>query len=132
MAYDIFLGGSACSPVGEHAYEVMIWLAFYGGLGPIGYPSSKKGTFAYQTYSFDVYAGPNAAGGIGMVYTFYPTTGNIPTFSGNLAPFFKYLETLDSSFAAANLQSIQAGTEASKGSATFSVSEYSIGGSGST
>lgn len=110
----------------------MIWLAYYGGLGPIGYPSSKKGSFSYQSSSFDVYSGPNAAGGINTVYSFYPTTGNIQNFSGDLQPFLKYLTTIDGGIGSANLQSIQAGTEAvtiDSGSATFSVSEYSISGS---
>lgn len=126
VAYDMFLGSGACSPVGGHQYEVMVWLAFFSGLTPIGYPSSKKGSFTYQGASFDIYSGPN--GNINMVYSFYPTNGNIENFSGDLLPFLTQLKTIDGGIGAATLQSVQAGTEVVRGSATFSVSEYSIGG----
>jgi len=129
VAYDMFLGSGGCTPVGSHTYEVMIWLAFYGDLGPIGYPSSKVGSFASQGSTFDIYSGSNIPNGVSTVYNFYPTSGNIEIFSGDLLPFLAQLETIDGGIGAAELQSVQAGTEAVTGSATFSVSEYSIGGS---
>ena len=41
VAYDAFLGGSACiGPGGTHPIEVMIWLGAYGNLGTSPFPPS--------------------------------------------------------------------------------------------
>ena len=129
MAYDLFLGSGGCTPVGSHAYEVMIWLAHYGDIQPIGYPASKVGTYTYQSSNFDIYSGPNTPNNVGMVYSFYPTNGVLASFSGDLLPFLTHLTMIDGNIGSAVLQSVQAGTEAVSGSATFSVTEYNIGGS---
>lgn len=36
VAYDAFLGEGCTGTDGQHSYEVMIWLAALGSLGPIG------------------------------------------------------------------------------------------------
>ena len=125
----MFLGGSACQAAGSHPYEVMIWLGAYGGLKPIDGGKGSIGTFTSGGTTFDIYTGSNPANGITTVYSFYPTSGNNEKFSGDLKAFLTKLATIDSGIGTANLQSVQAGTEAVVGSATFSVSEYSIGGS---
>ena len=131
VAYDLFLGSSSeCVASGGHDFEVMIWLASYGGLLPIGNTGGPIGSFTYQGNSFDLYKGSNAAGSIGTVYSFMPKAP-ITSFSGDMKVFLDHLAGMDSQLAGSNLQSIQGGTEAQSGSATFTVSQFSISGGGS-
>ena len=126
VAYDIF-GGSNCSgTTGAHDYEVMIWMASYGELPPIG---SKTAHVRYRGHQWDLFTGANLPNHINTVYTFVPTTGAIESFDGDLMPFLRYLGKKDGNFNTTLIQSIQAGTEAVTGSATFTTSSYSISGS---
>lgn len=120
--------GGGCTTVGNHDYEVMVWLAAYGGLIPIN-ENGIVGQFAYNGVNYDIYKGNNYPNGVNTVYSFYPSGGKVITnFEGDLVPFLKKLEGLDGGIGGAKLQSVQAGTEPVGGSATFVVSEYSIGG----
>ena len=152
VAYDAFFGGSECaSPGPTYPIEVMVWLGAYGGLGtrniptilrkdctysssfagPIGSPddggsATPAGSIISDGIKFDLFSGKN--GGTGTtVYSFVVADGSLMnSYSGDLLPFFSYLEKFESGLSELLLQSIQAGTEAVNGSATFSTSAYTI------
>lgn len=68
--------------------------------------------------TFDLFSGKNTEAG-STVYSFIVADGSlVNSYSGDLLPFFTYLEKFDSAISGMLLQSIQAGTEAATGSAT--------------
>jgi len=114
----------------------MIWLGVFGNLGPIDAGNGVKSYTDKTTgTSWTVHTGSNPANGIGTVYSFLPTGGNLQNFNNaNLLPFIEYLASFDAGVGTTTLVSIQAGTEAvmvnSPGaSATFTTSAYEISGS---
>lgn len=147
VAYDAFLGGSACVPPGPtYPIEVMIWLGAYGGLGtwqlpmycrescadissaadPIGGSAASIGSVVSDDITFNLFSGKNSETG-STVYSFIVADGSLKnSYKGDLLPFFTYLEKFESGLSGMLLQSIQAGTEAATGSATFSTSSYTI------
>ena len=135
----------------------MIWLGAYGNLGnspllpptnpppppppklisptppgPIGSPSdggsaSPIGTLVSSGITFALYSGTNSDTG-STVYTFIVSDGSLKNdYSGDLLPFFTYLEKFESGLGGMLVQSVQAGTEAVTGKATFETSGFSIG-----
>ncbi|KAL9066924.1 MAG: hypothetical protein Q9161_007256 [Pseudevernia consocians] len=137
VAYDAFFGGSKCvSPGPTYPIEVMVWLGAYGGLGtcPIGSPddggsATPIGSVVSDGITFSLFSGKNTGTGA-TVYSFVVADGSLKnSYSGDLLPFFTYLEKFESGLSGMLLQSIQAGTEAVTGSATFSTSAYTISSS---
>lgn len=155
VAYDAFFGGSECVPPGPtYPIEVMIWLGAYGGLGKWQLPKYCRGNCANASsatgpigstddggsatpigsvvsdgITFNLFSGKNTGTG-STVYSFIVADGSLQhSYSGDLLPFFTYLEKFESGLSKMLLQSIQAGTEAVKGSATFSTSSYTISSS---
>ena len=99
--------------------------------GPIGSPgdggsATPTGSVVSDGIEFNLFSGKNADTGT-TVYSFVVADGSLKeTYSGDLLPFFSYLEKFESGLSGMLLQSIQAGTEAVNGSATFSTSAYTI------
>ena len=99
--------------------------------GPIGSPSdggsaTPVGTLTNGGIDFNLFSGKNVQTG-STVYSFIVADGSLKnSYSGDLLPFFTYLEKFESGLSGMLLQSIQAGTEAVTGSATFDTSAYTI------
>ena len=99
--------------------------------GPIGSPddggsATPIGSVVSDGITFNLFSGKNTGTGA-TVYSFIVGDGSLKnSYSGDLLPFFTYLEKFESGLSGMLLQSIQAGTEAVKGSATFSTSAYTI------
>ena len=135
VAYDAFLGEACTGTNGQHSYEVMIWLAAFGSLGPIGSSDDGGSAFGFTpkkvkigNYDWVLYYGLNY-GTKTAVYSFIPPVGTqYNSFDGDLMRFFSYLEAINGALSSLYLQSIQAGTEAvnSTGQAVFTTSSYSI------
>lgn len=85
----------------------MIWLAAYGGAGPISSTGSAIATVTIAGYSWKVYSGPN---GDTTVYSFVATS-TITSFNGDLNLFFKYLTSNQGVSTSMVATSLQAGTE---------------------
>ncbi|CAF9911004.1 hypothetical protein IMSHALPRED_009893 [Imshaugia aleurites] len=130
VSYDVFFGGSECvAPGPTYPIEVMVWLGAYGGLVPIGGSAASIGSVVSDDITFNLFSGTNTATG-STVYSFVVADGSLQnSYSGDLLPFFTYLEKFESGLSGMLLQSIQAGTEAATGSATFSTSSYTINSS---
>lgn len=121
VAYDLWLSTSSG---GTNKYEIMVWLAAYGGAFPI----SSTGTTPLATttiagQSWKVYRGPN---GDTTVYSFVADS-TITNFSGDLNGFFKYLVSSQGLSNSLWITSLQAGTEPFTGSnAVMTTSSYTI------
>jgi xyloglucan-specific endo-beta-1,4-glucanase len=119
VSYDMFTSSTAS---GANEYEIMIWLAALGGVGPI---SSTRATVATPTIggvSFKLYIGPNS----GTTVDSFVAESEITNFSGDLLDFYTYLENSFSFPSSKYLLSIGAGSEPFTGSdAIFSTSAYS-------
>nr|AAM77701.1 endoglucanase [Ovatospora brasiliensis] len=120
VAYDIF---TAEDPDHEHSsgdYEVMIWLARYNNVSPIG---SSVATATVGGDTWDLFAGAN---GDMEVYSFV-AENTMNSFSGDVKDFFDYLEQnvgfpVDDQY----LLVFELGSEAfTGGPATLSVSQFS-------
>ncbi|KAF6219698.1 hypothetical protein HO133_004167 [Letharia lupina] len=120
VAYDAFFGGSeSVAPGPIYPIEVMIWLGAYGG--PTGSPddggsATPIGTIVSDAITFNLFSGLNT-GTSATVYSFFVANGST------------YLEKFESGLSGMLLQSVQAGTEAVTGSATFLTSSYTISSS---
>ncbi|KAF1777864.1 Concanavalin A-like lectin/glucanase domain [Phytophthora cactorum] len=102
VSYDLFTSSTAG---GSNEYEIMIWLAAYGGAG------HRHGD--HRSNSFKVYKGPN---GSTTVFSFVATK-TITNFSADLQKFLIYLQFLIT---------LEAGTEPFVGTnAKMTVSSYS-------
>lgn len=136
VAYDAFLGKGCTGTDGQHSYEVMIWLAAFGSLGPIGSSDDGGSAFGFvpqnvkiSNYDWVLYYGMNT-GTNTPVYSFIPPAGTqYNSFDGDLMPFFTHLRGINGALSSLFLQSVQAGTEAvnATGKAVFTTSSYSIG-----
>ncbi len=99
--------------------------------GPIGSPddggsATPVGSVVSDGTTFNLFSGKNTGNGA-TVYSFIVGDGSLKnSYSGDLLPFFTYLEKFESGLSGMLLQSIQAGTEAVNDSATFSTSAYTI------
>jgi xyloglucan-specific endo-beta-1,4-glucanase len=101
----------------------MVWLAAYGGAGPISATGSAVATVTIGSYSFKLYKGTNGAT---TVFSFVATS-TVTSFSGDINLFFKYLTTSQGVPSSYYITSLQAGTEPFSGeSAVFTTSAYSI------
>ncbi|KAJ7185652.1 glycoside hydrolase family 12 protein [Mycena filopes] len=127
VAYDLFTsntsGGSAVN-------EIMIWLAAFGGAGPIsavfnsaGQPVPVASNISLAGHTWNLFFGSN---GSNNVYSFLPTSGTIGSFSGDINLFLKYLTTNRGVSTAQFLTTAQGGTEATSGSATLTTSAFSL------
>ncbi|KAJ7054102.1 glycoside hydrolase family 12 protein [Mycena amicta] len=125
VAYDLFTsstsGGSAVN-------EIMIWLANFNA-GPIsavydssGQPVPVATNVSLGGHTWNLYQGSN---GSNEVFSFLPTSGTITAFNADINLFLKYLTTNRGVSTAQFLTTLQAGTEATSGSATLTTSAYS-------
>jgi len=127
VAFDLF---TSTTRGGGNRTEIMIWLANFN-TGPICWSYNAYGnavadanSISLAGYTWDLYFGSN---GYNNVYSFLPSNGAIITkFSGDLNVFIKYLTGRGSISSSEYLQSLQAGTEATSGTATFTTSAYSV------
>ncbi|KAG5729983.1 putative xyloglucan-specific endo-beta-1,4-glucanase A [Termitomyces sp. T112] len=126
VAYDLFTSSSSGGPAQN---EIMIWLANFSA-GPIsavfnsdGTPQPKASNINLGGRTWDLYFGSNGANN---VYSFLPTGSAIVTsFSADINVFLKYLTSNQGLSTSQFLTTFEAGTEATSGSATFTVSAYS-------
>ncbi|ROV87737.1 hypothetical protein VMCG_10587 [Cytospora schulzeri] len=120
VSYDLWL---APTSGGTNAYEIMIWLAAYGGAGPISSTGSAIATATIGSHTFKLYSGPN---GDTTVYSFVATS-TITSFSGDLNLFFQYLIKNQGVSSSMYITSLQAGTEPFTGTnAVMTTSSYTI------
>jgi xyloglucan-specific endo-beta-1,4-glucanase len=127
VAFDLF---TASTPGGSNVNEVMIWLANIN-TGPIASSYSSSGAAVPTTtgislagYTWNLYKGPN---GDTTVYTFIPSSGQwITNLNADINVFLKYLTQNQGVSTSQYLKTLQAGTEATLGSATLTTSAYSV------
>ncbi|EAQ88356.1 hypothetical protein CHGG_04975 [Chaetomium globosum CBS 148.51] len=120
VAYDFFTAQDPNHSSSGGDYELMIWLARFGNVSPIG---SSMGTVTVAENSWQLYVGNNG----GMVVYSFVATSSMNSFNADVKNFFTYLEDNDD-FPAddQNLIVFQLGTEAfTGGPATFAVSQFS-------
>lgn len=138
VAYDTFTTSSPSAvAAGQDAdFEVMVWVATFGGAGPLtasGHAIKTGLTLAGATW--DLWMGYNGAT---RVYSFVATATAAATlvgegrwegeFSGDLLVFFDYLVDHEGLPLTQYLLSVHAGTESFAGEdAVFSVPSYSCG-----
>ncbi|KAJ5159601.1 xyloglucan-specific endo-beta-1-4-glucanase A [Penicillium canariense] len=121
VSYDAFVS-SQPSTSASHDYEIMIWLASYGGAEPIGYGSGPIASPIIGGITWDLYKGPNTW----TVFSFV-ARDTITDYSGDINDFFGYLTTNEGVPSSYYLQTIGAGTEPFTGSnAWFTVNPYTI------
>ncbi|EME85576.1 glycoside hydrolase family 12 protein [Pseudocercospora fijiensis CIRAD86] len=126
VAYDLFTSSSAS---GDKEFEIMVWLAAFGGAGPI---SSTWGADGSETsigsttiggINFKLYKGPN---GKMTVYSFVASR-TVNNFNGDLKQFFNYLVSNQKFNKNQYLVSVGAGTEAFEGQGvTFTTTKFSV------
>ncbi|KAL0064555.1 hypothetical protein AAF712_008500 [Marasmius tenuissimus] len=127
VAFDLF---TSDTPGGADANEIMIWVGNYGA-GPISYEYNADGSpkpivlnvnLAGQTWN--VYQGSNRRN---VVYSFLLASADteIKSFEADVNDFLKYLATYGLA-QSQYLKTIQAGTEATSGSATMETTSYSV------
>ncbi|KAH8682102.1 concanavalin A-like lectin/glucanase domain-containing protein [Xylariales sp. PMI_506] len=120
VSYDLWL---APTSGGTNAYEIMVWLAAYGGAAPISSTGSSIGSVTAGGVTFNLYSGPNGAT---TVYSFVATS-TVTSFSADLMTFFDYLTAHEGVSSSYYITSLQGGTEPFTGtSATFTTSAYSL------
>ncbi|KAG3058246.1 hypothetical protein PI124_g19263 [Phytophthora idaei] len=119
VSYDLFTSSTAG---GSNEYEIMIWLAAYGGAGPISSTGKAIATVTIGSNSFKLYKGPN---GSTTVYSFVATK-TITNFSADLQKFLTYLVNKQGLPSSQFLITLKAGTEPFVGTnAKMTVSSYS-------
>lgn len=124
-ATDAFLG-SQCG--GAHQIEVMVWLAAFGGLGPISASGSPISTPTIGSNHFKLYEGHSSDAGT-TTYSFV-ADHEINHYSENLMAFFNHLVEYHGVSDSLVLQEVHAGTEAVDGQgAKFTTTGYTINSS---
>ncbi|KAK1929440.1 putative xyloglucan-specific endo-beta-1 [Phytophthora citrophthora] len=119
VSYDLFTSSTAS---GSNEYEIMIWLAAYGGAGPISSTGKPIATVKIGNNSFKLYKGPN---GSTTVFSFVATK-TITNFSADLLKFLSYLVNKQGMPSSQYLLKVEAGTEPFVGTnAKLTVSSYS-------
>ncbi|KAL0632676.1 hypothetical protein Q9L58_008435 [Maublancomyces gigas] len=122
VAYDIFLASTAGSSTS--AYEIMIWLAAYGGAGPISSTGSPIATVTIAGISWRLYQGFN---GSMNVFSFVAASNPITSFTGDAKLFLTYLVSNQGLPNSYFVNTIQCGTEPFIGSsAKLTVSAFSV------
>jgi len=86
VAYDVFTAADPDHATYSGDYEVMIWLAKYGGVGPIG---SSTGRVDVAGRSWDLHIGNN---GQMKVFSFVAPSP-VTSFSADVKLFFNYLQS---------------------------------------
>ncbi|KAK1756985.1 endoglucanase [Echria macrotheca] len=121
VAYDIFTAADPNHVNSSGDYELMIWLARYGGVQPIG---SSTGMVTVGGRTWELWTGYNGAM---RVYSFVSPSGPIKSWSGNVKDFFNYLQSNQGYPASQqNLIVYQIGTEAfTGGPTTWTCSKFS-------
>ncbi|KAI0126783.1 concanavalin A-like lectin/glucanase domain-containing protein [Xylariales sp. AK1849] len=120
VAYDLWL---APTSGGTNAYEIMIWLAAFGGAGPISASGSAVATTTIGGVSYSLYSGTN---GDTTVFSFVASS-TVTSFSGDMMDFFDYLTTNQGVPSSYYITSLQAGTEPFTGeNAVLTTTAYSI------
>ncbi|KAK4222310.1 endoglucanase [Podospora fimiseda] len=120
VAYDVFTAEDPNHVNSSGDYELMVWLARYGNVYPIGQVVAQV-NLAGRTW--DLWTGYNGAM---RVYSFVPPSGTIKNFSADLKEFYNYLER-NHQFPSSrqNIIVYQIGTEAfTGGPATFTCSQF--------
>ncbi|KAF9451591.1 glycoside hydrolase family 12 protein [Macrolepiota fuliginosa MF-IS2] len=120
VAFDLFTSSSSG---GSNANEIMVWLANYNA-GPIsavynsdGTPKPVASNISLAGHTWNLYSGSNGAN---QVYSFLLTSGTATSFNGDLNTFLKYLTSNQGLSTSQYLTTVQAGSEATSGSATLS------------
>ncbi|KZL82620.1 murein transglycosylase [Colletotrichum incanum] len=119
VAYDLFTAANPNHDPSSGDYELMIWLARFGDIQPIG---SSQGRVTVGSYSWELWYGVNN----GMKIYSFVASSPINDFNANLKPFFNYLQN-SKGFPASSqyLITYQFGTEPfTGGPTTFSVSRW--------
>ncbi|GFF27405.1 endoglucanase-1 [Aspergillus udagawae] len=118
VAYDLFTAADINHVTYSGDYELMIWLARYGGVQPIG---SRIGTANIAGHTWELWYG----GSTQKTYSFVSATP-ITSFSGDVMDFWRYL-TNNHGYPASSqyLINMQFGTEPfTGGRATMKVSKF--------
>jgi len=122
VSYDMFADTTSGSSTSQ--FEIMVWLAAYGGAGPISSTGSADETVTIGGVDFKLYDGFN-----GDMHTYsYVATSDVTSFSGDLLDFLTHIvDTYGTLTTSHYLNSIGAGTEPFTGSnAVLTVSKYSV------
>lgn len=99
----------------------MIWLASYGGAGPISSTGSTIATPTIAGTKWNLYKGPN---GDTTVFSFVAPS-HLGNFDGDLNGFFTYLVKSQGVASSSVMTALQAGTEPFSGSnAVFTTYAY--------
>ncbi|KAF2758000.1 concanavalin A-like lectin/glucanase [Pseudovirgaria hyperparasitica] len=123
VAYDLFSNSDPKGGTTNGEFEVMIWLAAYGGARPISESGSPVASPKIEGYTWDLYDGYN---GDMHVYSFVVKDGPIRKFGADVKKFYTWLaQNKAFPIASQYLMTFQAGTEPFKGyRTTFSVGEF--------
>ncbi|BCR86024.1 glycoside hydrolase family 12 protein [Aspergillus chevalieri] len=123
VAYDLFTAADKNHVTSSGDYELMIWLARYGTIQPIG---TKIDSATIEGHTWELWYGTTIqAGAEQKTYSFVSATP-INSWKGDIKPFFEYL-TSKQKFPASTqyLTNLQFGTEPfTGGPATFKVSQW--------
>jgi xyloglucan-specific endo-beta-1,4-glucanase len=121
VSYDAFFAWDPTAPTPD--FEVMVWLATFGGAQPIGFDNNSPiASYNIDGVEWNLYKGTSGW----TVFSFVATTQQ-NTFNGNMMDFFDILIGNQGFPSSIYMQFIQAGTEAFTGSnAWFTTSPYSI------
>ncbi|KAK1140292.1 hypothetical protein N8T08_010495 [Aspergillus melleus] len=122
VAYDFFTAADKNHATSSGDYELMIWLARYGSIQPIG---SKIDSTDIAGHTWELWYGTSIQAGAEQK-TFSFVSGNpINSFSADLKPFFDYITSKhDFPASSQNLINLQFGTEPFTGKATFTVPKW--------
>lgn len=122
VSYDAFTTSNPDASVEEdHEYEVMVWLAKYGEIQPIGAENGPIANLTIGDFPFQLYEGVNSNW---TVYSFV-STKTVNVYLGDFNFFLQYLLSTKKLRPNQLLQMVQAGTEPMIGShAVFNVDAY--------
>jgi xyloglucan-specific endo-beta-1,4-glucanase len=88
VAYDLFTSANRNNPTYTGDYELMIWMAALGNVGPISATGNPIATVTLAGHSWRLYYGLNGAM---KVYSFVYNNGQLANFSGDVKAFWNYL-----------------------------------------
>ncbi|KAG2420674.1 endoglucanase A precursor [Aspergillus terreus] len=123
VAYDLFTAANVDHATSSGDYELMVWLARYGTIQPIG---TQIATATVGGQSWEVWYGTSIQAGAEQKTYSFVAGSPIQSYSGDLKAFFDYL-TQSQSFPADSqyLINLQFGTEPfTGGPVTFTVSDW--------
>nr|pir cellulase (EC 3.2.1.4) precursor - Aspergillus niger [Aspergillus niger]BAA02297.1 endo-beta-1,4-glucanase [Aspergillus luchuensis]prf//2113255A endo-beta-1,4-glucanase [Aspergillus luchuensis] len=123
VSYDLFTAANADHATSSGDYELMIWLARYGSVQPIG---KQIATATVGGKSWEVWYGTSTQAGAEQKTYSFVAGSPINSWSGDIKDFFNYL-TQNQGFPASSqhLITLQCGTEPfTGGPATFTVDNW--------